>query len=260
MATRQQNHVVKRALDEASKARTEVRLDAWRSVFEKADRILCGKAINVKIVAKETIPSSMTDIPGWSDGETIHFNGPKVIDMLNTKDALAAVLRLKGLNYHELSHVLFTPRQSEELPRRVIERAKYDNDPTWWYAMNALQDQRIETWFTASYRPSRRYYEATVLQWILTDGNAEAGVLLHGRKYLSPKIRVRAEKVFRKKYPGDLYDRFCAVIDQYLTVVLPKDSVRALSLVGKYRTLLQERWIVLGRPAIRLEVESLGDV
>jgi Mg-chelatase subunit ChlD len=259
MSPAESKAVAAAALAEVKSASESVRLDAWRSVFEKTNRILSSRAINVKVVPGEQVPGNLLNVPGWSDGETIHFNGPLVLDMLRMKDALAAVLRLKGLNYHELSHVLFTPRQSEELPRKVIDRATKEGDPTWWWAMNALEDQRIETWFTASYGPSRRYFEAAVLQWLITDGNAEAAVLLHGRKYLSAKIRVQAEQVFVKKYSVDLLQRFQAVIDQYLTVVLPTDSVRAFLLVSKYRDLLKEMQNLNGQqPLPKMPVEDNG--
>lgn len=249
----------KAAMAEAKQAGQHVRLDAWRSVFEKTNRILSGKALQVRIVGKDEVDGmGLGKVPGWSDGETINFNGPIVLDMLNQNDALAAVLRLKGLNYHELSHVLYTPRQSEELPKKVIERANADGDPSWWWAMNALEDQRIETWFTAAYGPSRRYFEATVLQWLLKDGNAEAATLLHGRKYLTPSLRVKAEKVFVEKYSADLMQRFQSVIDEYLTVVLPKDTLRAFTLISKYRDLCKEMQSQSGAPLPKLVIEDNG--
>lgn len=244
--------------DMAKAADATVRLDAWRSVFEKTNRIVSQRPVTVKIVGDADMPGGMEDIPGWSDGEVIHFNGPLVLDMLKAQDSMAAVLRLKGLNYHELSHVLYTPRASDELPKRVVERAKADRDKRWWYSFNALEDQRIETWFTATYGPSRRYFEAAVLQWLVSKGNAEAAILIHGRKYLPARIRVQAGRVFVKKYGQPLYDEFKAVIDQYLTVVLPADSVRALTLVSKYRELLKLMQDAAGAPLPPLPVEDNG--
>lgn len=217
-----------------------IRLDAWRAVFEKTDRILSEQKVNVRIVQKDDVPGGYEDIPGWSDGLNISLNGEKVNDMLKKNDALSAVLRLKGLNYHELCHVLFTPRMSDELPRRIVEKARNSGDRSWWYAFNALEDQRIETWFTSTYGASRRYFEAVILEWIIRSGNAEAAVLVYGRKYLSPRIRVQAGRVFKKKYGLALYSEFQSVIDEYITLVLPTDSVRAMGLITKYRTLLKD--------------------
>lgn len=256
VSAKEAQQIAQQALNEANKASESVRLDAWRSVFEKTNRILSGRALRIRIVA-DPDSEGMLEVPGWSDGETINFNGPMVKDMLRSKDAMGAVLRLKGLNYHELSHVLFTPRQSDELPRRILEKAAIEGS-SWWWAFNALEDQRIETWFTSSYGPSRRYFEAAVLQWLITDGNAEAAVLTYGRKYLPAKIRVQAERVFVKKYSQDLMNRFKAVIDEYLTVVLPTDSVRGFMVVSRYKALLDEMQKLSNAGLPKLPVEDNG--
>ena len=214
-----------------------VKLDAWRSVFEKTNRILTGKRVTVHV--NMSPPSGYDEVPGWSDGERIEFNGPLLKDMLRVNDAVSAVLRLKGLNYHELAHVLYTPRMTEELPKRIVEKARTEGR-IWWYAFNALEDQRIETWFTASYGTSSRYFEAAVLEWLLRHGTAEAAILMHGRKYLPARIRVQAGRVFVKKYGQPLWDEFKKVIDAYLSVVLPRDSVKARTLITKYVLLLQQ--------------------
>lgn len=259
---REAREIADKAVAIAKSSSRSVRLDAWRATFEKTNRIMSGKGVRVQIVPRHAVEgSAMEKIAGWSDGTTINFNGPMVEDMLNTRDTLGAVLRLKGLNYHELCHVLYTPRMTEELPKKVVAESSTSGDPQWWYAFNALEDQRIETWFTTSYGPSSRYFEASVLQWLITDGNAEVAVLLHGRKYLSPKIRVQAEAVFAKKYAAvepTLLDEFKVVIDEYLTVVLPYDSVRAFSLVQKYYRLLKRMQTAHGAPLPKLPIEDNG--
>jgi hypothetical protein len=224
----------------------EIRLDAWRGVFEKTNRILSEQKVTVQIVPSDRLPQGMADVAGWTDGLDIHLNGEEIRKMLRQNDSLSAVLRLKGLNYHELCHVLFTPRMTDDFVRRVVEKATQSGDRKWWYAFNALEDQRIETWFTATYGSSRRYFEAVILEWIIKNGNAEAAILVYGRKYLSPRIRVQAGRVFRKKYgsvpingvPMDLYEEFKTVIDEYITLVLPTDAVRAFECVRRFHELL----------------------
>lgn len=220
---------VEKAMGEA------VRFDAWRSVFEKTNRIISGRPIQVSIEDR-----LMNLPPSWTDGQTVTFHAGHVREMLRMSTPLDAVLRLKGLNYHELSHVLYSPRASDELTRLVLKRQVDTGDPMLWKAFNALEDQRIETWFTAAFGPSRRYFEATVFQWLIRDGNAEAAILLYGRKYLPAKLRVDAGDIFTKKYGPDLYRRFREVIDDYLKVVIPADTQRAFALVKSYRELLRE--------------------
>lgn len=241
------------------KAGQAVRLDAWRAVFEKTNRILSGKPITISIAAANDIPMGMDEVPGWSDGQKITFNGVLLDLMLKERDPINAILTLKGLNYHELSHCLYTPRASEELPKRVVQRAKDDGDRKWWYAFNALEDQRIETWFTAVYWPSRRYFEAAVLQWLVQKGNTEAAILCYGRKYLPSSLRVKAGRVFMQKHGAPLYAEFQKVIDAYIGIVLPQDTVKAFTLVAKYRELLiKMQQAMPGVPLPALPIEDNG--
>lgn len=238
-----------------------IRLDAWRSVFEKTNRILSEQKVTVQIVAEENLPRGMDDVAGWTDGLDVHLNAKKVKEMLRQNDPLAAVLRLKGLNYHELCHVLYTPRMSDDIVRRIIKKARTTGDHKWWYSFNALEDQRIETWFTATYGSSRRYFEAVILEWIIRNGNAEAAILVYGRKYLSPRIRVQAGRVFKKKYGRDLYEEFKAVIDEYITLVLPTESMRAIQCIQKFYELLgdMQRMASAGLPPLVINDNGMQD-
>lgn len=240
-----------------STTQDSIRLDAWRSVFQKTDRILSEQKVTVSIVDQPD-QMGMNDVPAWSDGLDIFLSGPKVKEMLSVNDKLAAVLRLKGLNYHELCHVLYTPRMTDELCRRLVKKVQDTSDHKWWYAFNALEDQRIETWFTSTYGASRRYFEATILEWIIKNGSAESAVLIYGRKYLTPRIRVQAGRVFRKRYGKALYDEFQTCIDEYLTLVLPADSIKAMSLIMTYVELLDKMRAAHGAPLPVLVMNDNG--
>lgn len=234
-----------------------IRLDAWRSVFQRANRILSEQKVNVSIV-DEPGNVGMAEVPAWSDGLDIFLSGPKVKEMLKGNDALRAVLRLKGLNYHELCHVLYTPRMSDEITRRIVKKVEETGDQTWWYAFNALEDQRIETWFTATYGPSKRYFEATVLEWIIKNGTSESAVLIYGRKYLTPKIRVQSGRVFVKRYGQALYDEFKTVIDDYVTLVLPTESIKAFGRIADFVELLKRMQSMHGAPLPVLVIADNG--
>lgn len=235
-----------------------IRLDAWRSVFQKTDRILSEQRVTVSIVDDPGAAGVKPGVPAWSDGLDIFFSGPSVAEMLKSNDKMAAVLRLKGLNYHELCHVLYTPRMSDELPRRVVNKVSDTNDNIWWYAFNALEDQRIETWFTAMYGASRRYFEAIILEWIIKNGGTESAVLVYGRKYLTPKIRVQLGRLFVKRYGQPLYDEFRTVIDEYVTLVLPTESIRAMNLLTRFVELLKKMSSISGAPLPALVIADNG--
>ena len=217
--------------------KAEAWVSAWCSVLEKTDRIMSGlrTTVTVSVTGQNGIPA---DIPAWSDGLNIHISSEEIVALLRGGDSVAAALRLKGLNYHELCHVLFSPRVGSTVMNKVHREAILN--PDWMYAFNALEDQRIETWFTALYGASRRYFEAAVMQWILKNGTAESALLLYGRKYLSPKIRVRVGQAFVARFGSQLYDEFKTVIDSYLTLSLPGEDQKAIALLQRYVELVAD--------------------
>jgi hypothetical protein len=210
---------------------------AWASVLQKTDRIITGLRVTVNIANTGDHPVP-DNVPAWTDGVNIYISNSEVKTIFKGGDIVAATLRLKCLNYHELCHVLFTPRSDSEFKRIVARHAM--SKTNWVYAAAALEDQRIETWFASMYGASARYFEAGVMEWIINNGTSEAAILLYGRKYLSPKIRLRIGKAFVSRYGQTLWDEFKTVIDSYLTVSLPGEDKKALALVQRYVELLDE--------------------
>jgi hypothetical protein len=219
------------------------RLNAYCVVFEKMDRILSGRNIMVEISGGYQTPPSNNAV-GWTDGETIWFNGPRLqadLEALEGKDITQHVVALCGVNLHELSHNLFSPRMNAEICKMVLERVQVDSDQRWWHALNILEDCRAETLYAALYRPAVRYFEAIALKWLMTNQQAisQAHVLVYGRKFLPKDVRKTARLAFRAKYGKALEQSVCDIVNQYLTVVYNQDTQRALSLVRQLREVLK---------------------
>lgn len=217
------------------------RIDAVRTVLQKVVRILTGLKVTVHIV-----PPGMSHInaPGWTDGADIYMNGDYISAFLAGKPSLEdyteLVLLLKGLIYHETSHILYSPRSTDEVHKRAVQQAQQQSDFTWWYSYNALEDQRIETWFVASYATAKKYFEASSLEWLVKTPKSleSAHALIHGRKYLPAKVRKQAREVFVAKHGESLAQEFADVIDEYLTVRLPTDTNKAWKCIQRYHDLL----------------------
>lgn len=222
------------------------RTDGWRITFEKVDRIVSGKRLTVTMVM-DPDSRGMQDVPGWTDGETISLNGKMLIDeMASRTDLSRLVLAVKGVNYHELAHCLFSPRVTDDICKFVIERQRANHDHTWWVALNILEDQRAETWFTSTFTPSTKYFEALALRWLVS-GKADvevSHVLVHGRKFLPAMVRYKSRQAFVAKHSIQLAEQFADVIDEYLTVIFPADTQKALKLVTKFHGLMKK----LSRP------------
>ena len=99
------NHGSSKARSEAQQLRA-LQLSAMSRVYEGADRILTGDPITVSIVSDGPAVT-------WSDGETIYINEKHIKDM-----SMEMLTKMSGLNYHELAHHFYTPR--EEIGRAHV--------------------------------------------------------------------------------------------------------------------------------------------
>lgn len=192
--------------------RQRSRINALGTVFAKTDRILTGnREITVAIKAPKGVPSNA---PAWSDGKNISINENLVKD-LGEKGTLMTLL---GLNYHELCHIIYTPRINS-----WGGLVSWVRNNGFHMTFNILEDQRIETLFTAIYSPARHYFVQMVLEHIMSDKKSwdHAHVLVHGRRYLPASIR--------KEFAAKWHDPFSTaevarIIDAYRTLDLSENQ------------------------------------
>lgn len=198
------------------RAEKEIRLDAWRSIFEKTNRILSGQPVKISLVSENAVSHIFGQAPpGFSLGDSICFTREPLEKALAEDEPAQVALQMKGLNYHELSHVIYSPRAGSPFASQ-IKRLEGRYGAVARQAANVLEDQRIETWFSASYAPAKRYFEAMAVKHILADPDEKVAILLHGRKFLSPALRNKAAAVFTAKYGASVYDEMVAIIDEYI--------------------------------------------
>lgn len=197
------------------------RIEAMARVFTKTDRVLSGNPINVTVEDTPYIAA-----PSWTDGKTITFNKGLVGNVTTVED----IIRLSGLNYHELAHVLYTPRSGTKVVKAIQAEGLHN-------AFNVLEDQRIETFLTSLYPSTIPYLVSTFVRYcIQSDASWRTNfVLMHGRRYLPSDIRNEFRKRFARQ---DLIPAFAAIIDEYRTLVYPSDGDRGVELVREFQTLL----------------------
>ncbi len=229
------------------KDRLERKLHAYGQVFEKTDRIVSGRKLRVRM--RDNVPHDFAQVAGWTDGEEISLNNELLLEQLLDKgrDRNRVIAYVKGVNYHELAHCLFTPRFGKDakntLATRVQERAEADHDPMIWHSFNIIEDQRAETLFVAKYRPSRHYFQAIALEYLLNDPALVPSQypLIHHRLWIPSETRAgiadlyddRLSKKGHAKLVGD-------VIDQYVRLVFPADDDRGFDLVLEFYELIKE--------------------
>jgi Mg-chelatase subunit ChlD len=195
--------------------RVATRLQSLAATFAKTDRILTGnRSITVRV---STSSKTKTNAPGFSDGQNITINS----DQFKNIGSAVSLVRLLGLNYHELSHIMFTPRMGTEIRKQVVA-LKLNR------AINVLEDQRIETLFSALYKPAGKYFTEMCVEFFVDKDEtwSQAHLFTHGRRYLPLEIR----EEFSKRFAGTDEDKKRAeeIIDEY--------RLLDLTAVGKFKS------------------------
>lgn len=174
--------------------RDELRRRALLGVLGKTNRILTGD--------KKLVVEQMPDLGGMPAASAYPFVwiGANAFEQLDKR----AVMNVLGLNYHELSHIMFTPRKFKA--DRVVD----DLMLAWMI----LEDQRIESLFAATYQPAGKYFTQTIIKHFVNKRHVwrSAFAYTYGRSYLPLEIRQEFESRFRSP---DLVDEFKDCIDEF---------------------------------------------
>lgn len=168
--------------------REQIRRKAICSVFQKTDRILLG-TLEIDVQAVQNADMG----PGWTTGREIFLNFEH-IEGRTDRDLIA----MWGLNYHELAHIILTPRIKQELRRLV-------RDQYFGTGLNIAEDWRIETQFSALFLDAQRYFHISFADLIVNRPDANEGdiyALAAGRLYLSAASRERWRRKFAEARDG----------------------------------------------------------
>lgn len=198
-----------------------LQLSAMTRVYEGADRILTGDPINVHVVKDGPAVT-------WSDGENIYFNAKHIGDM-----SLENLTQLSGLNYHELAHHFYTPREGTTLVKSVISNQLYTS-------FNILEDTRIESLLCARYPSVIPFLQAASLQWLGSSEEMAASnyPLIAGRRYIDVKIREEFRDLF---YMPELIPDIQRITDEYRSLAFPRDYKKAEQLIREFDELVVQK-------------------
>ena len=207
------NHGSSNARSEAQQLRA-LQLSAMSRVYEGADRILTGDPITVSIVSDGPAVT-------WSDGETIYINEKHIKDM-----SMEMLTKMSGLNYHELAHHFYTPREGTTLVKYVATNG-------YFTAFNILEDQRIETLLCARYPSVMPYLQNAALVWLQATPEAAFTQypLIAGRRHISAAIREGFRDLF---YRPDLIPDIQRITNEYRCLAFPRDYKRAEQLIQEF--------------------------
>jgi len=214
-------HFVDRAnkLQEEENERNRQRVERLTRYFARVNSALTFRKITVNV------EHASLEAPAWSGASDITLNSRLISDLNNG----VSVANLRGLNFHELSHILYTPRQGSEIVTWVKEN-------NYFTTFNALEDQRIETLFTSRFPSTVDWFVVTIATYFVNDENAfkTSYPLLRGRKYLPLEIREESLRLFPYQ---DLVPELCEIVDEYRTLVYPRDTERGKELIERFHNL-----------------------
>lgn len=200
-----------------------VKLGALCRIYEQADRVLTQDPVNVHVMEEVGKP------PAWSDGKDVYINR----DQIESFD-LDELVQINGLNYHELAHLLYTPRRGTDLCKWVIANNDADMTSRYMEAFNILEDQRIETLITARYPSIAPYLTKTIVRWMMQSPELVASnyLAVRGRLYLPVELRVMFRDLF---VMPELIPAIIDIVDQYRTLAFPKDYPTAKELIQRFK-------------------------
>jgi hypothetical protein len=204
-------------------AQEQIRLERLQRFTQFMGRVNSAFTFR-KVTVK--VENSPIEAPAYSGASQVTFNSRLLGDLSTPKE----IAGIKGLDLHEVCHILYTPREGSE----IFEFVR-DND--LFMAYNALEDQRIETLFTSKYPSTIDWFTSTILIHFVDKAESftNSYPLLRGRRYLPTELRAKS----RNLYPHqDQIDEICEIVDAYRTLLFPADTETGKDLIRRFNDLL----------------------
>jgi hypothetical protein len=255
--------------DDPQQISTGTLVEALLSLFTRVNSVLAGRSVRTDIA--NPAAGLSINAPAMTDGSTIWFSNFALKDIFavdvlargggafstrrSHEEILSRLAWFRGLNYHELAHVLYSPRINGKLWKRIEAHShtsrhnaiagtvdiKYVRT-----AFNLLEDQRIETLFVAKFPQSHHWFAAAVAKYITaacsgtTSSDIQESVNAQNNKIAANYLLVYGRKFLPKSLRKSLRDAFVAkfILSPTLAAKFShKDLARAEELIGKYRRL-----------------------
>lgn len=193
---------------------------AWCAIAGKFTSAIAGHRVSASV-------SSNSYAPAWSDESSISFSRTHLPNLSDN----SGLLVLKGLTWHELAHIKYTPRKGSRFITEITNRGLFRT-------FNMLEDARIEMLLTKRYSTDiSDWLVGVVYKYLLENPDTlkSAFPLIHGRKYLPADIRSNIRQVYEHQ---DIADELGNLIDEFIGISFPRDTDRAIEIVQRVADLL----------------------
>ena len=198
------------------------RIERFTQFFGRVNSAFTFRKVTVKV------EHSSLGAPAWSGASEVTFNSRLIGELTDAR----AIAGIKGLDLHEISHILFTPREGSDI-------FEYVRDNKYFMAYNALEDQRIETLFTTRYPSTVAWFTSTILIHFVDKPESfqNSYPLLRGRRYLSVELRARSRNEYKEQHN---IDEICDIVDSYRLLVFPTDTEKGKELIARFHAILPQ--------------------
>lgn len=190
-------------------------LEKFLNSFSFSNKILLGYPCDVFLIDSEN-----KKVPAWSNASSIYINKNIYGEKVRKEDLLV----IRGLIFHELSHIMFSPRIGSKLIRLV-------DSNNLWNEFLMLEDQRIENLLIQKYPATKKWLSNTFV-WFFSLNNKNlkhSYPLLCGRKFLPKHILNKSKELFDQD-PNELE----FIYEKYSSLDLKKDYLDAFNLIKMY--------------------------
>lgn len=223
-------------------------MNAWMRLFTKVNTIVVGRRIPT--ITDESLP-----FPAATDGSAVKFSTDwlrtEVVNPLHMGSSSLVkrtIAKLKGINFHEVAHVLYSPARSGSVYSNALisectNRGVFLNSV--YGPANLIEDQRIESLFSAEYTGSKPYFRMSTLHALLEDvsGNQSDPSMsffwTHGRRYLPASVRNTHRAAAEAAFGSAVITEWMRIMDEYVTLNLVNDCDRAATLTVDAALLLK---------------------
>lgn len=227
----------KRAADTGKQAKVR----SVANALAKLDTVLVGKRVDV---ATSNFSDNKTEMGGGKRKITLQEDL-----VLDAFDSARAQMILKGINYHEVAHLLFTPKRVGYL----------GVGSTWTLGWNILEDGRVERLFSSRYQSTRALFRRAVLDKAISEQQqahdpVTAWAIAASRSFLlSDKVLAEVRRVttesLKALWPDRHPDweieadfgRLKVLAEEYRGLVLNRASAnQAACIVGEFNQILDK--------------------
>jgi hypothetical protein len=198
------------------------------------NKVVRGISANVKVKIVITPIGNIA----MTDGQTIYLDSDLINDFStdiakDPKKSARTIAKLKGLVYHEMGHIIWSPRKNSNLMKQVSGLGLFRH----W---NILEDQRIEQLLCSRYH-SHRFLVPALVDFMLINNDADewqkiAHPFVSGRTYLPYNVR----KIAHDNWEGGIHeaDRITEIIDEYAVLTFPRNNSEAVALIEEFASLV----------------------